>query len=114
MMDYPLQQNYWYFKKLTGEHKRDIVELIITKRNKMSKLLKMFKTKKVGEVQAELGRAHLIIALLAFVAIVLLVQQTAIMPELDSVFSTMAIVLLSVLATISLTIALLLRNLRKK
>ena len=79
-----------------------------------SKFLKSFKSKKVSEVQAELSRAHLIIALLSFVAIVLLIQQTALLPALDSLMTTSAIILLSVLATISLTIALILRSSLKK
>jgi hypothetical protein len=99
---------------LTGKNKHVIV-IVTKKETKMakSKLLRAFKSKKVNEVQAELSRAHLIIALLSFVAIVLLVQQAALLPALDSLMTTSAIILLSVLATISLTIALMLRSMRK-
>jgi hypothetical protein len=79
-----------------------------------SKLSRLFRNKKTIEIQAELSRAHLIIALLSFVAIVLLVQQTALLPDLNSLMTTSAIILLAVLATISLTIALITSSLRKK
>ncbi len=79
----------------------------------MFKSYKKFKNQKLNDVRRELSRAHLIIALLAFVAIVLLVQQSALYPDINTIFTTIAIVLLAVLATISLTIALILRSLRK-
>lgn len=80
----------------------------------MRKLFKKFKNQKVVDVQRELARAHLIIALLAFVAIVLLIQSSALLEDLNTLMTTVAISLLTVLAIISLTIALTLRIVTKK
>lgn len=80
----------------------------------MRKLFKRFKNQKVADVQRELARAHLIIALLSFVAIVLLIQSSALLEDLNTLMTTVAISLLTLLAIISLTIALTLRIITKK
>lgn len=80
----------------------------------MRKLFKKFKNQKVADVQRELARAHLIIALLAFVAIVLLIQSSALLEDLNTLMTTIAIALLTLLAIISSTISLVLRTMVKK
>jgi len=80
----------------------------------MFKAYKKFKNQKINDVRRELARAHMIIALLAFVGIVLLVQTTALLADLNTLFSTIAIALLTVVATISLAISITLFTLTKK
>lgn len=69
------------------------------------KLLVRLKNQKIGDVRRELGRAHLIIALLAFVVIALLTQAAAVLTEYQTSLTALAIALLAILSIISLSIA---------
>ncbi len=80
----------------------------------MRKLFNRFKKQKVADVQRELARAHLIIALLSFVSIVLLIQSSMLLEDLNTLMTTVAISLLTALAIISLTIACVLHLSTKK
>lgn len=80
----------------------------------MFKAYKKFKNQKIKDVRRELGRAHLIIAMLSFITIVLLVEVSALLTNLNTVFTTVAIVLLALVAAISLAISLTLFSITKK
>ncbi len=80
----------------------------------MAKLFKRFKDQKLVDVRRELVRTHVIIALLSFVAIVLLIQQSALLADLNTVLTTVAITLLAIVAVISLSFAMILRTVIKK
>jgi Flp pilus assembly pilin Flp len=80
----------------------------------MFKAYKKFKNQKIIDVRRELARAHMIIALLAFVAIVLLIQTSALLADLNTLFTTIAIALLSVVAIMSLSIGITLFSITKK
>lgn len=80
----------------------------------MSKLAKKFKNQKIGDVRRELSRAHLIIALLAIVIIVLLVQGAALFSELNTALTAFAIALLAILSIISFVISMTISMLNKK
>jgi uncharacterized membrane protein len=78
-----------------------------------SKLFTPMQTKKAADLKKELIRAHVIIALLAFLTIVLLIELSSLLPELNGPLVIVSIVLLSLLCVTSVSIALVLRD-RKK
>lgn len=78
------------------------------------KLLKKFKDQKIGDVRRELARAHLIIAILSFVIIVLLIEAAYLVEELHTSLTALAIALLAILSLISLIISLTMSSLNKK
>jgi|GEM_PF-883864 len=80
----------------------------------MFKSYKKFANQKLKDVRRELARAHLIIGLLSFVAIVLLVQESALLVDLNTLVTTVAIVLLAVVASVSLAVSLTLFTLTRK
>lgn len=79
----------------------------------MKKVLKRLSQQKIGDVRRELGRAHLIIALLSFITIVLLIQGTVAPIGLDRTLTAISSVLLAIVATTSLVIALALTKIKK-
>lgn len=80
----------------------------------MFKSYKKFANQKLKDVRRELARAHLIIGLLSFVAIVLLLQESMLLADLNTLVTTVAIVLLAVVASVSLAVSLTLFTLTKK
>jgi hypothetical protein len=80
----------------------------------MFKSYKKFANQKVNVVRRELARAHLIIGLLSIVAIVLLLQESALLADLNTFVTTLAIVLLAIVASVSLAVSLTLFTLTKK
>jgi hypothetical protein len=79
----------------------------------MNTFLKKLSKQKIGEVRQELARAHLIIALLAIVVIVLLIQGTIAPIGLEPILSTISSILLSVVALVSLSITFALTFIKK-
>ncbi|MDB5167369.1 MAG: hypothetical protein JWN26_514 [Candidatus Saccharibacteria bacterium] len=80
----------------------------------MFKAYKKFKSQKINDVRRELARAHLIIGMLSFVTIVLLLQEAALVADLNTVFTTIAITLLAIVAVISVAISITLFTVTKK
>jgi uncharacterized membrane protein len=78
-----------------------------------SKLFTPMQTKKAADLKKELVRAHVIIALLAFLTIVLLLEVSTLLPDLNGPLIIVSIVLLSILSVISVCIALMLRGQKK-
>lgn len=79
----------------------------------MDKLFKKIKKQSSNDVRQELGRAHIIIALLAVVSIALLALGSAQDIIFDPTLSTVAGTLLGILALISVTISYYLTNFKK-
>jgi hypothetical protein len=67
----------------------------------------------ISEVRQELARAHLIIALLSIISIVLLMLGTTLTIEFDAKLSTIAGVLLGALTLISVTMSFVLFKQKK-
>ena len=80
----------------------------------MFKAYKKFKNQKINDVRNELARAHLIIGMLSFVAIILLLLSAALLTTLNTLATTIAIVLLAIVAIISVSFSLALFTLTKK
>ncbi len=80
----------------------------------MFKAYKKFKNQKISDVRKELARAHLIIAMLSFIAIVLLVEVSALVASLNTLFTSIAIALLVVVAAVSLSFSITLFSISKK
>lgn len=79
----------------------------------MKKLFKKMSKQNISEVRQELARAHLIIALLSIISIVLLILGTTLTIEFDAELSTIAGVLLGVLTLISITMSFVLFKQKK-
>jgi hypothetical protein len=79
----------------------------------MKPILKKLSKQKIGEVRQELARAHVIIALLAIVVIVLLIQGSIAPIALEPTLSTISSVLLGIVALISLSITFALSLIKK-
>lgn len=71
----------------------------------MNKLFKKIARNNVKELRAELARAHLIIALLSIIAIVLLILGTNLTVSLNPYLSTSAGILLTIVAATSTIIS---------
>ncbi|TAL15248.1 hypothetical protein EPN95_00545 [Patescibacteria group bacterium] len=80
----------------------------------MFKAYKKFRNQKITDVRRELARAHLIIGMLSFVTIVLLLQEAALLADLNTIATTLAIILLAIVAVISLVFSITLFSLTKK
>jgi hypothetical protein len=78
-----------------------------------SKFFSPMKTKKATDLKKELIRAHIIIALLAFLTIVLLIEVSSLLTELNGPLVIVSIVLLGILSVTSISIALVLRDHKK-
>jgi hypothetical protein len=79
----------------------------------MKKVLKRLSQQKISDVRRELGRAHLIIALLSFAAIVLVIQGAVAPVALDKTLSAICSLLLAIVGMTSLVIALALTKIKK-
>jgi hypothetical protein len=99
---------------LTAKHEHDTLKILFEKDIVMRKRINIFKTKKIEEIKRELGRAHMIIALLALVAIVLLIQGAVLLPDSNRALVVSAVVLLATTAVISLSIFFVILSQRKK
>ena len=78
-----------------------------------SRFFTTMKTKKAADLKKELIRAHVIIALLAFLTIVLLIEVSSLVTELNGLLVIVSIVLLGILSVTSISIALVLRDHKK-
>lgn len=73
--------------------------------NQMNKYFTKISQKKPKEIQRELGRAHLLVALLALAIIVLLLQGSLYQVTYDLTLATITCVLLVVVILISLLVS---------
>lgn len=73
--------------------------------NRMNKYFTKLSQKKPKEVQRELGRAHLLVALLALAIVVLLLQGSLHQVRYDLTLTVIACILLVVVIFISLLVA---------
>jgi len=80
----------------------------------MNKYATKLSQKKPADIKRELGRAHLLISLLAIVIIVLLMQGTLIPLQFDLTLATITSVLLVIVVLISLSVSYVFLRTKKK
>lgn len=71
----------------------------------MNKYASKLALKKPAELKKELGRSHLLVALLAIVVIVLLLQGTLVPMSFDVILATITSALLAIVVFISLSVS---------
>lgn len=94
---------------LTLKRKHDNVYLLyILTKGMVMKVMKLFKKvpkQNMAELRGELSRAHMIIALLSLIAIVLLVLRSTVTSEFDPTLSNLASAFLAFLVLVSLGVS---------
>jgi hypothetical protein len=80
----------------------------------MNKYVTKLSQKKPADVKRELGRSHLIVALLAIVIIVLLMQGTLVPMAYDLTLATVTSILLAIVVLISLSVSYAFLRTKKK